>query len=123
MKKTTLQIIKRNLKANCRGPTRYLTDTFAERKHCFAVIYKNKERKNMLNENSKPILYINFNSPDSNIFFIRQKAIALLKEYYVTDRTKRIEELCERIEDMQSYDEALSVIGDYVRILPLEDNR
>lgn len=77
----------------------------------------------MLNENSKPILYINFNSPDSNIFFIRQKAIALLKEYYVTDRTKRIEELCERIEDMQSYDEALSVIGDYVRILPLEDNR
>ena len=72
----------------------------------------------MCKKSEKPVLQINFNSPEGNIFFIRQKAADLLRQHFSTDQTKRIEEMITRVEKSSDYEEALAVIGEYVIIVP-----
>ena len=72
----------------------------------------------MCNKSEKPVLQINFNSPEGNIFFILQQAADLLRQHFPTDQRQRIGEMTARVESASSYEEALAIIGEYVLIVP-----
>lgn len=72
----------------------------------------------MYNENEKPILHIDFDSPEGNIYAILQKAAKLLRKSFFTNQDIRIEKMESRVKKSFGYDEALEIIGDYVTIVP-----
>lgn len=65
----------------------------------------------MCNESTKPVLQINFDSPEDNIFFICQKAADLLRLRFSIDQTKRIEEMVARVENASNYTESHSLLS------------
>ena len=69
-------------------------------------------------EKRKPVLQIDFNGSEGNIYFILAKAAELLKQAFSTDQTQRISEMRMRVMQSHSYTEALQIIGEYVAIEP-----
>lgn len=70
----------------------------------------------MYNEFKKPIMKIQFDSEDGNIYMILQKAANLLRQSFFTDQSQKINEMKTRIYAAESYEEALDIIGEYVTI-------
>jgi hypothetical protein len=66
----------------------------------------------------KPVMKINLNGPDGNIFAVVGKAIDIMEKAY---SEKEIKDLKNRVFNSKSYDEALSVVGEYVKIKQVKD--
>lgn len=69
-------------------------------------------------EKRKPVMQIDFNGSEGNIYFILAKAAELLKRAFSTDQTQRISEMRMRVMQSHSYTEALQIVGEYVAIEP-----
>ena len=67
----------------------------------------------------KPVMKINLNGPDGNIFAVVGKAIDVMKKAY---SEKEIKDLKNRVFNSKSYDEALSVVEEYVKIKQIKEN-
>lgn len=67
---------------------------------------------------SKPVIRINFNSEEGNIFFIISKAAKFLRKNNILNAENIIKEMKSRISVTDSYDKGLEIIEDYVVIVP-----
>lgn len=67
----------------------------------------------------KPKIYINFNSPEGNVFHIIALARNAIKNCYVIDSEEKLKELYEKIElaKNQGYEQVLDVIREFVEII------
>lgn len=66
---------------------------------------------------SKPKVYINFNSPDGNIYSVLLSAVNAIKRYNIYDGNKYITEMKERVLRAGDYGKALDIISEYVDII------
>lgn len=66
---------------------------------------------------TKPKIYIDFNSPDGNIFTILAHAENALKLYNIINAKEKASEMRKRAIKSESYDEALEIIREYVDII------
>ena len=64
----------------------------------------------------KPIISIDFDSPDGNVYFILAKAIRAIRAYDVVNGKEKEQELRERFKQAHDYSDALRIIGEYVII-------
>jgi len=66
---------------------------------------------------TKPILPINLDSEQGNIFSVMAMATKLLKGTYKNEESKRlVNEMTEKVHKQKSYKDALNVINEYVEI-------
>ncbi len=67
----------------------------------------------------KPKIYVNFNSDEGNIFFIRAKAVNAIKAFYVFDKAEKLKEFNEKFDAIKdkTYEDALDVIREFVDIV------
>lgn len=66
---------------------------------------------------SKPKVYINFNSPDGNIYSVLTSAANAIKRYNIYDGNKNIAEMKKRVLRAGDYGKALDIIREYVDII------
>lgn len=66
---------------------------------------------------TKPKIYIDFDSPDGNIAFILSCATNAMKIYCIIDAKNKAIEMRERVDKSESYEDALAIIREYVDII------
>ena len=66
---------------------------------------------------TKPKIYINFDSQDGNIYFVLAHASNAMKAYQIHDAKNKIAEMKDKVTSSQSYEEALAIIREYVDII------
>lgn len=66
---------------------------------------------------TKPKIYIDFNSPDVNIFTILAHAENALKLYNIINAKEKASEMRKRVISSESYEGALEIIREYVDII------
>lgn len=66
---------------------------------------------------TKPKIYIKFNSSDGNIFTILAHAENALKLYNIINAKEKASEIRKRAIKSESYDDALEIIREYVDII------
>lgn len=66
---------------------------------------------------TKPKIYIDFNSPDGNIFTILAHAENALKLYNIINAKEKASEMRKRAIKSESYEDALEIIREYVDII------
>ena len=66
---------------------------------------------------TKPKIYIDFNSPDGNIFTILAHAENALKSYNIINAKEKASEMRKRAIKSESYEDALEIIREYVDII------
>lgn len=66
---------------------------------------------------TKPKIYIDFNSPDGNIFTILAHAENALKLYNIINAKEKTSEMRKRATKSESYEDALEIIREYVDII------
>lgn len=66
---------------------------------------------------TKPKIYIDFNSPDGNIFTILAHAENALKLYNIINAKEKASEMRKRVISSESYEGALEIIREYVDII------
>ncbi len=66
---------------------------------------------------TKPKIYINFDSPDGNIFIILAHAENAMKVYSIINAKEKAAEMRERVTKSESYEDALEIIREYVDII------
>mgnify|MGYP000043295163 FL=1 len=66
---------------------------------------------------TKPKIYIKFNSSDGNIFTILAHAENALKLYNIINAKEKASEMRKRAIKSESYDDALEIIREYVDII------
>lgn len=66
---------------------------------------------------TKPKIYIGFNSPDGNIFTILAHAENALKLYNIINAKEKASEMRKRAIKSESYEGALEIIREYVDII------
>lgn len=66
---------------------------------------------------TKPKIYIDFNSPDGNIFTILAHAENALKLYNIINAKEKASEMRKRAIKSESYEGALEIIREYVDII------
>ena len=71
---------------------------------------------------SKPKVYINFNSPDGNIYSVLTSAANAIKRYNIYDGNKNIAEMKERVLRAGDYGKVLDIIREYVDIICYTEN-
>lgn len=71
---------------------------------------------------SKPKVYINFNSPDGNIYSVLTSAANAIKRYSIYDGNRYIAEMKERVLRADDYGKALDIICEYVDIICYTEN-
>ena len=64
-----------------------------------------------------PKIYIDFNSPDGNIFTILAHAENALKLYNIINAKEKASEMRKRAIKSESYEDALEIIREYVDII------
>ena len=71
---------------------------------------------------SKPKVYINFNSPDGNIYSVLTSAANAIKRYNIYDGNKYITEMKERVLRVGDYGKAVDINSEYVDIICYTEN-
>ncbi len=71
----------------------------------------------MKNIQTKPKIYIDFDSPDGNIFTILAHAENAMKVYSIINAKEKAAEMRERVTKSESYEDALEIIREYVDII------
>ena len=66
---------------------------------------------------TKPKIYIKFNSSDGNVFTILAHAENALKLYNIINAKEKASEMRKRAIKSESYDDALEIIREYVDII------
>lgn len=66
---------------------------------------------------TKPKIYIDFNSSDGNIFTILAHAENALKLYNIINAKEKASEMRKRAIKSESYEDALEIIREYVDII------
>ena len=66
---------------------------------------------------TKPKIYVDFNSSDGNIFAILAHAENALKLYNIINAKEKASEMRKRAIKSESYDDALEIIREYVDII------
>lgn len=71
----------------------------------------------MSNFKIKPKIYIDFDSPDGNIYIILAAAVNAIKAYNIFDAKEQIAALKAEFNNAQDYENALDIIRKYVNII------
>ena len=71
----------------------------------------------MKNIQTKPKIYIDFDSPDGNIFTVLSHAENAMKVYCIINAKEKASEMRDRVTKSESYEDALEIIREYVDII------
>lgn len=66
---------------------------------------------------TKPKIYINFDSPDGNIYTILTHAENAMKAYSIINAKQKATEMREKVTKSERYEDALEIIREYVDII------